>query len=81
MRKLEAAGADIVGLNCLRNPTYTLPLMAEVVAAVSCFTACQPVAYHTPTEQPNFTALPNFPYNLTPLQLGRHEMGEYALAA
>jgi betaine-homocysteine S-methyltransferase len=81
MRKLEAAGADIVGLNCLRNPTYTLPLMAEVVKAVSCYTACQPVAYHTPEEQPNFTALPNFPYNLTPLQLGRHEMGHYALAA
>jgi betaine-homocysteine S-methyltransferase len=81
MRRLEAAGADIVGINCLRNPTYTLPLMAEVVEAVSCYTACQPVAYHTPEEQANFTALPQFPTALTPLQLSRQEMGEYAAQA
>jgi betaine-homocysteine S-methyltransferase len=80
-RRLEAAGADIVGINCLRNPEYTLPLMAEVLQAVSCYTACQPVGYHTPKEQPNFTALPQFPNALDPLQLTRQEMGEYARQA
>src|SRR2546423_109623 len=49
--------------------------------AVSCYTACQPVAFHTPPEQPNFTALPEFPTGLTPLQLSRQEMGDYALQA
>jgi betaine-homocysteine S-methyltransferase len=81
MRRLEAAGADIVGINCLRNPEHMLPLMEEVVKAVSCYTACQPVAYHTPDEQPNFTALPAFPYALDRLQLTRHEMGDYAVKA
>ena len=80
-RQLEAAGADIVGINCLRNPEYTLPLMAEVIGAVSCYTACQPVAYRTPREQPNFTVLPEFPNALDPLQLTRADMADYAIKA
>ena len=80
-RQLEAAGADIVGINCLRNPEYTLPLMAEVVEAVSCYTACQPVAYRTPSDQPNFTVLPEFPNALDPLQLTRADMADYAIKA
>ncbi|MDB5077456.1 MAG: homocysteine methyltransferase [Chloroflexi bacterium] len=80
-RKLEAAGAEIVGINCLRNPEYTLPLMVEVRNAVACYTACQPVAYRTPAEQPNFTALPEFPTGLTPLQLSRQAFGDFALKA
>jgi betaine-homocysteine S-methyltransferase len=80
-KRLEAAGADIVGSNCLRNPRYTLPLMKEVRAAVSCYTACQPTGYHTPEEQPNFTALPQFPIALDPLQLTRQEMADYAIQA
>jgi betaine-homocysteine S-methyltransferase len=80
-RKLEAAGADIVGINCLRNPENTLPLMAEVRQAVTCFTACQPVAYRTPKEQPNFTALSEFPTGLTPLQLSRHDFADFAIKA
>ena len=79
--KLEAAGADIVGINCLRNPEHTLPLMAELKDAVSCYTACQPVAYHTPEDQVNFTQLPQFPYDLDPLQLTRRAMADYAVAA
>ena len=55
--------------------------MAEVIGAVSCYTACQPVAYHTPHEQPNFTALPAFPNALDPLQLTRAEMADYAVKA
>ncbi len=80
-RKLAEAGADIVGINCLRNPEHTLPLMAEVRAAVPGYIACQPVAYHTPPEQVDFTALPEFPVGLDPLQLSRAAMADYAVTA
>ena len=36
-RQLADAGANIVGINCLRSPEHTLPLMREVRAAVSGF--------------------------------------------
>ena len=80
-QKLADAGADVVGVNCLRNPDATLPLMKDVRAAVAGFVACQPVAYRTPQGQPDFTALPEFPFGLDPLQLSRQEMAAYATAA
>ena len=80
-RKLSDAGADVVGLNCLRNPANTLPLMKEMKRAVSCYLACQPVAYRTPEDQPDFTSLPEFPLELDPLQLARGEMAAYAQEA
>lgn len=80
-RRLVDAGADIVGVNCLRNPETTLPLMREVREAVSGFIGCQPVAYRTPAHQHDFTALPEFPLGLDPLQLSRDEMASYALEA
>jgi betaine-homocysteine S-methyltransferase len=78
---LVDAGADIVGINCLRNPSTTLPLMREVRAAVPGFIGCQPTAYRTPAHQHDFTALPEFPLGLDPLQLSRTEMAEYATEA
>lgn len=80
-KRLEDAGCDIVGINCLRNPGTTLPLMAEMVEAVSCHTGCQPVAYATPEHEHDFTALPEFPLGLDPLQLPREAMAEYATRA
>ncbi|MFN2488252.1 MAG: homocysteine S-methyltransferase family protein [Actinomycetota bacterium] len=80
-RKLSDAGADVVGINCLRSPENTLPLMREVRAAVSGYVASQPVAYRTPLDKPDFTSLDEFPTALDPLQLTRSEMGEYALEA
>lgn len=80
-RKLADAGADVVGINCLRNPDNTLPSIKEMRAAVSTPLACQPVAYATPPETPFFTALPEFPFRLDPLQLTRHDMGRYATEA
>jgi len=80
-RRLADAGADIVGINCLRNPTNTLPLMREVREAVSGFVGCQPVAYRTPEHQHDFTALAEFPLGLDPLQLSRAEMATYARRA
>jgi methionine synthase I (cobalamin-dependent) len=80
-RKLADAGADIVGINCLRNPDEMLPLVKEMRAAVSCYVACQPAAYRTPPDKPDFTSLPEFPLELDPLQLTRTEMADFALKA
>jgi betaine-homocysteine S-methyltransferase len=80
-KALFDAGADIVGVNCLRPPEHTLPLMEQMRKGTSGFLACQPVAYRTPRKKPDFTSLPEFPYALDPLQLTRKEMAEYALRA
>ncbi|HVQ29260.1 MAG TPA: homocysteine S-methyltransferase family protein [Vicinamibacteria bacterium] len=80
-KALVDAGADIVGINCLRSPEHTLPLMEEMRKAVSVPLACQPVAYRTPKESPDFTSLPQFPFELDLLQLSRKEMADYARRA
>jgi betaine-homocysteine S-methyltransferase len=80
-KRLIDAGADIVGMNCLRPPQHTLPFMQQMRSAVSGFLACQPVAYNTPKEKPDFTSLPEFPVALDPLQMTRQAMADYALRA
>ena len=80
-KRLIDAGADIVGINCLRNPENTLPLMQEMRDAVSAPIACQPTGYKTPPDKPDFTSLPEFPFALDPLQLPREEMAKYAYNA
>jgi betaine-homocysteine S-methyltransferase len=80
-RALAGAGADIVGVNCLRGPELTLPLVEEMRKAVKGYVAAQPVAYRTPPEHPDFSSLPAFPFELDPYQLTRKEMGEYARRA
>lgn len=80
-RRLVDAGADVVGVNCLRPPEHTLPLVAEMRRAASGFVAAQPVAYRTPADRPDFTSLPEFPLALDPLQLPRSEMAAFATAA
>ncbi|MCI0411614.1 homocysteine S-methyltransferase family protein [bacterium] len=77
-KRLVDAGADIVGINCLRNPQHTLPLVFQMREAVSTPVASQPTAYRTPDDRPDFTSLPEFPFGLDPLQLTREEMGHYA---
>lgn len=80
-KKLFDAGADIVGMNCLRPPEHMLGPMEEMRKVVDGFLACQPVGFRTPKEKPDFTSLPEFPYALDPLQLNRKEMGDYAKRA
>ena len=80
-KALFDAGADIVGMNCLRPPQHILGPMEQMRKAVPGYLACQPVAYRTPAEKPDFTSLPEFPYALDPLQLTRKEMADYALQA
>jgi betaine-homocysteine S-methyltransferase len=80
-KTLLDAGADIVGMNCLRPPEHMLGPMEQMRKAVSGYLACQPVGFKTPKSQPDFTSLPEFPYALDPLQLTRNDMGNYAARA
>jgi betaine-homocysteine S-methyltransferase len=77
-RRLADAGADIVGVNCLNGPEQQLPIAIEMRGAVDTYVAAQPVAYRTTAEKPDFTSFPNFPYGLSPMQLSRGEMAEFA---
>lgn len=81
-RVLVDAGADVVGVNCLRDPSLTLPLLAEMREAVpEARLVGQPVAYRTTPEQPDFTGRPEFPYALDTITLARGEMADWAVAA
>jgi betaine-homocysteine S-methyltransferase len=86
-RRLEAAGADVVGLNCSRGPRTMLPLIEQIRAAVGCRLAALPVPYRTTPEEPTFQSLHDasgarvFPLALDPFVCTRFEMGEFAAAA
>jgi betaine-homocysteine S-methyltransferase len=80
-KRLQDAGADIVGINCLRSPEFTLPLIMEMRKAISGPIATQPVGYRVSANNPDFTSGPEFPFGLDPLQLTRKEMGNYATQA
>jgi betaine-homocysteine S-methyltransferase len=87
-RALEDAGADVVGLNCGRGPATMLPLLADVVAAVSVPVAALPVPYRTHPEEPSFQSLHDplsgepegraFPTGLDPFTCTRHEIAQFA---
>jgi betaine-homocysteine S-methyltransferase len=87
-RRLEDAGADVVGINCGRGPATMLPLLAEVVNAVSCPVAALPVPYRTTPEQPTMQSLRDpattirpFPTALDPFTCTRYEIGDFARGA
>jgi betaine-homocysteine S-methyltransferase len=88
-QRLEAAGADVVGLNCHRGPATMLPLLAKIRAAVKCHVAALPVPYRTTTEQPSFMSLTDpccgnqraFPTGLDPFQCTRGEIADFASEA
>jgi methionine synthase I (cobalamin-dependent) len=82
-KKLAAAGADVVGVNCLNGPAQQLPIAVEMVEAVGGAVpiAAQPVAYTTTEDEPDFTSGASFPYALTPITLARGEMARFAADA
>jgi betaine-homocysteine S-methyltransferase len=91
-KRLEAAGADVVGLNCSRGPRTMLPLLEQVRDAVSVHVAALPVPYRTTEQQPSFqsledplaTGLPEdrpFPTALDPFTCNRYEISEFAREA
>jgi betaine-homocysteine S-methyltransferase len=86
-KRLEAAGADVVGLNCSRGPQTILPLIEKIRAAVDCAVAAQPVPYRTTPDQPTFQSLREpgggrvFPLGLDPFVCTRFELADFAAAA
>src|SRR3974377_2570240 len=56
-KTLLDAGADIVGMNCLRPPAHILGPMEQMRKAVDGYLACKPVAYRTPKDKPDFTSV------------------------
>ena len=86
--RLEAAGADVVGLNCFRGPRTMLPLLEEVRAGVETHVAGLPVPYRTHEEEPTFGALRDplseempFPTGLDPLACSRSEIADFGRRA
>jgi betaine-homocysteine S-methyltransferase len=90
-RALEAAGADVVGLNCARGPETMLPLLEQVCAAVSVPVAALPVPYRTTADDPSFQSLRDphatgpdhraFPSGLDPFTCTRHEIAGFTADA
>jgi betaine-homocysteine S-methyltransferase len=92
-RRLEEAGADVVGLNCARGPRTMLPLLERIREAVSCHVAALPVPYRTTDDQPTFQSLHDpgsdvdlpggrpFPTALDPLTCSRYEISDFTRKA
>ncbi len=91
-KRLEAAGADVVGLNCSRGPETMLPLLEEIRAAVGVNVAALPVPYRTHEAEPSFQSLRDprydglsdgrpFPTELDPFTCNRLEIADFTRAA
>jgi betaine-homocysteine S-methyltransferase len=86
-RQVEAAGADVVGLNCSRGPETMLPLIEKIREAVDCHVAAQPAPYRTTPAQPTFQLLRDrdgsraFPIALDPYLCTRFDLARFAAAA
>jgi betaine-homocysteine S-methyltransferase len=91
-RRIEDAGAAVVGLNCIRGPRTMLPLIERVRAACEGHVAALPVPYRTTQAEPSFQSLTDpdcdcipgnrpFPTALDPFVCNRYELGEFARAA
>jgi methionine synthase I (cobalamin-dependent) len=88
-KRLEDAGAAVVGLNCIRGPRTMLPLLKRIRNTVQGHVAALPVPYRTTAEQPSFQSLRDpgcnclpddrpFPTALDPFTCNRYELGEFA---
>jgi betaine-homocysteine S-methyltransferase len=91
-RRLEAAGADVAGLNCMRGPRTMLPLLRKIRRETEGYLAALPVPYRTHDEQPTFQSLRDpdyadvpdgrsFPTALDPFVCTRYEMADFAREA
>lgn len=91
-RRLADAGADVVGLNCIRGPMTMLPLIERIRGAVDVHVAALPVPYRTTPQQPSFQSLRDpgcdclpgdrpFPTALDPFTCNRFEIAAFAESA
>jgi betaine-homocysteine S-methyltransferase len=85
---LEQAGADVVGLNCIRGPRTMLPFLAPIREQVSGHLAALPVPYRTTEAEPTFQSLRDphfdgmpFPTALDPFRCNRYDIAEFAREA
>jgi betaine-homocysteine S-methyltransferase len=87
-QRLEAAGAEVVGLNCARGPRTMLPVLSSIREAVSVHVAALPVPYRTTEEEPTFQSLSDpaypdlpegrpFPVALDPFTCNRYEIADF----
>ena len=86
--RLADAGADVVGLNCIRGPATMLPLLEAIRSKVKTHIAALPVPYRTSESQPSFQSLRDphwqggsgerpFPVALDPFTCNRFEIAEF----
>ena len=91
-KRLEDAGADVVGLNCIRGPKTMLPMIRAIRENVDGYVAALPVPYRTHEEQPTFQSLRDegydglpdgrpFPTALDPFTCNRYELADFAREA
>lgn len=87
-KRLEQAGADVVGLNCSRGPRTMLPLLEGIIASVRVPVAALPVPYRTREGQESFQSLRDeeykelpcgrpFPTALDPFTCNRYEIADF----
>ncbi len=88
--RIADAGADVVGLNCIRGPRTMLPLIARVRESVDVHVAALPVPYRTTEDEPSFQSLTDpgceclpgdgrpFPTALDPFYCNRYEIARFA---
>jgi len=86
-KRIEQAGADVVGLNCIRGPATMMPLLKEIRGAIRVPMAALPVPYRTTQAQPSFQSLRDahysppgerpFPIALDPFTCNRFEIADF----
>jgi betaine-homocysteine S-methyltransferase len=90
--RLADAGADVVGLNCIRGPETMMPLVRAVRDSVDVHVAALPVPYRTTDAEPSFQSLSDpgcdcipdgrpFPTALDPFYCNRYEIAEFGREA
>jgi betaine-homocysteine S-methyltransferase len=91
-RRLADAGADVVGLNCIRGPDTMLPLLEQIRRSVKVHMAALPVPYRTDATHPSFQSLRDhhwhgewgnrpFPTALDPFTCNRFEIADFGREA
>jgi len=91
-KRLADAGADVVGLNCIRGPETMLPLLKEIRGSMKTRMAALPVPYRTHDSEPSFQSLRDtrwhgdwgsrpFPIALDPFTCNRFEIADFGRAA
>ena len=91
-QRIAGAGAEVVGLNCIRGPATMMPLLREIRAKVKTHLAALPVPFRTTEQEPSFQSLRDakwngapgsrpFPVALDPFTCNRFEIAEFGRQA